>query len=486
MTFAAVVVLGYLLGSCPWGYWLVRLIRHEDIRKVGSGNIGATNVWRTYGRWLGVPVVLLDVLKGFVPGVARDAVRLASRRDLRRRRGDARPLAAALPALRQGREDGRDLRRRLLRRRGLGGADRLPRVARHLPALPLRVRRVDRRRHLAAGDGRGLRLSHAGRRLRRGRRRRRSCICIEATCAASAPAPSTGSGSGGPRVRRLLVLLVVGRPRSGAPPARSPQAGAAPGESAVDRPDATTGAQIHAHLGRACRQPRHVRDGRRRSWPTTSRRCRRGGSVRTRRARRASTTRRSRPGSCADISFVRLAEPASVVRRREQRLRLGRAATSSRWASPTSSRSTSSTTTARRSRRTSAARVPATSRPGPSFAIVWLAGVPGRPDRRDRGARALARARRAARRRAERVHRREQPGRRVRRRGASVRLEQGRALSGGDPRRAALAARPRLQPRRLLRPLGHAGTTSRTPTWLHLLAAPLVPLALNDRRRGTS
>ena len=69
MTFAGVVVLGYLLGSCPWGYWLVRLIRHEDIRKVGSGNIGATNVWRTYGRWLGVPVVLLDVLKGFIPSL---------------------------------------------------------------------------------------------------------------------------------------------------------------------------------------------------------------------------------------------------------------------------------------------------------------------------------------------------------------------------------------------------------------------------------
>lgn len=67
MTFAALVVLGYLLGSCPWGYWLVRLVKHEDIRKVGSGNIGATNVWRTYGRWLGAPVVLLDVLKGFVP-----------------------------------------------------------------------------------------------------------------------------------------------------------------------------------------------------------------------------------------------------------------------------------------------------------------------------------------------------------------------------------------------------------------------------------
>jgi glycerol-3-phosphate acyltransferase PlsY len=69
MTFAALVVLGYLLGSCPWGYWLVRVVKHEDIRRVGSGNIGATNVWRTYGRWLGVPVVLLDVVKGFVPAL---------------------------------------------------------------------------------------------------------------------------------------------------------------------------------------------------------------------------------------------------------------------------------------------------------------------------------------------------------------------------------------------------------------------------------
>ncbi|MDP9286521.1 MAG: glycerol-3-phosphate 1-O-acyltransferase PlsY [Actinomycetota bacterium] len=69
MTFAALVVLGYLLGSCPWGYWLVRVVKHEDIRRVGSGNIGATNVWRTYGRWLGAPVVLLDVLKGFVPAL---------------------------------------------------------------------------------------------------------------------------------------------------------------------------------------------------------------------------------------------------------------------------------------------------------------------------------------------------------------------------------------------------------------------------------
>ncbi|HEY6960830.1 MAG TPA: glycerol-3-phosphate 1-O-acyltransferase PlsY [Gaiellaceae bacterium] len=70
MAFAVLVVCGYLLGSCPWGYWLVRLVRHEDIRRTGSGNIGATNVWRTYGRWLGAPVVVLDTLKGFIPALA--------------------------------------------------------------------------------------------------------------------------------------------------------------------------------------------------------------------------------------------------------------------------------------------------------------------------------------------------------------------------------------------------------------------------------
>jgi len=64
---ALFVLAGYLAGSIPTGYWLVRAVRGEDIRKVGSGNIGATNVWRTYGAKLGVPVMALDVAKGFVP-----------------------------------------------------------------------------------------------------------------------------------------------------------------------------------------------------------------------------------------------------------------------------------------------------------------------------------------------------------------------------------------------------------------------------------
>ena len=58
---------GYVAGSMPFGYWLVRLARGEDIRAHGSGNIGATNVWRVHGWRYGAPVVVLDVAKGFVP-----------------------------------------------------------------------------------------------------------------------------------------------------------------------------------------------------------------------------------------------------------------------------------------------------------------------------------------------------------------------------------------------------------------------------------
>ena len=67
MTTVLLVVAGYVLGSMPWGYWLVLLVKHEDIRRHGSGNIGGTNVWRAYGWRLGLPVVVLDTAKGFAP-----------------------------------------------------------------------------------------------------------------------------------------------------------------------------------------------------------------------------------------------------------------------------------------------------------------------------------------------------------------------------------------------------------------------------------
>src|SRR5262245_53198794 len=69
MTDLLVVLGGYLLGSMPFGYWLVRAVRGEDVRERGSGNIGATNVWRVYGRRYGIPVMLLDIAKGFVPAL---------------------------------------------------------------------------------------------------------------------------------------------------------------------------------------------------------------------------------------------------------------------------------------------------------------------------------------------------------------------------------------------------------------------------------
>ena len=59
------VLGGYLLGSLPFGYWVPRVVRGEDIRTRGSGNVGASNVFRVYGRTLGVPVALLDLAKGF-------------------------------------------------------------------------------------------------------------------------------------------------------------------------------------------------------------------------------------------------------------------------------------------------------------------------------------------------------------------------------------------------------------------------------------
>ena len=65
MTELLVVPIAYLLGSLPFGYWVPRLVRGEDIRTRGSGNVGASNVFRVYGRSLGVPVAALDLAKGF-------------------------------------------------------------------------------------------------------------------------------------------------------------------------------------------------------------------------------------------------------------------------------------------------------------------------------------------------------------------------------------------------------------------------------------
>jgi len=64
--FLLIAAVAYLLGSIPWGYLLVRTFRQQDIRALGSGNIGATNVVRSGAKGLGAATFALDALKGWV------------------------------------------------------------------------------------------------------------------------------------------------------------------------------------------------------------------------------------------------------------------------------------------------------------------------------------------------------------------------------------------------------------------------------------
>ncbi len=57
----------YLIGAIPTSYWVVRLVRGEDLRQFGSGNLGATNLFRVLGWKYAVPVGVFDVLKGAIP-----------------------------------------------------------------------------------------------------------------------------------------------------------------------------------------------------------------------------------------------------------------------------------------------------------------------------------------------------------------------------------------------------------------------------------
>ena len=61
-----VLIMAYLLGSIPFGYLIVRWGRGVDIRTLGSGNIGATNVMRSSSRWGGILTLLLDIVKGYL------------------------------------------------------------------------------------------------------------------------------------------------------------------------------------------------------------------------------------------------------------------------------------------------------------------------------------------------------------------------------------------------------------------------------------
>jgi glycerol-3-phosphate acyltransferase PlsY len=61
------VLFSYLCGTLPLAYWLGRLVLKVDIRQIGDGNPGGTNVWKAGGPFWGLLAIILDGLKGLVP-----------------------------------------------------------------------------------------------------------------------------------------------------------------------------------------------------------------------------------------------------------------------------------------------------------------------------------------------------------------------------------------------------------------------------------
>ena len=66
MSFLIVSIFSYLLGSIPFGLLFSKIFGLGDIRNVGSGNIGATNVLRTGNKFLAIATLFLDLLKGYI------------------------------------------------------------------------------------------------------------------------------------------------------------------------------------------------------------------------------------------------------------------------------------------------------------------------------------------------------------------------------------------------------------------------------------
>ena len=67
MDLPIIIVLSYLIGSIPFGFLLTKVFLKKDIREIGSGNIGATNVLRTGNKLLGYGTLILDIFKAIIP-----------------------------------------------------------------------------------------------------------------------------------------------------------------------------------------------------------------------------------------------------------------------------------------------------------------------------------------------------------------------------------------------------------------------------------
>ena len=67
MKLEIIIIFSYFLGSIPFGYLLTKIFLQKDIREIGSGNIGATNVLRTGNKYIGYATLLFDILKAIIP-----------------------------------------------------------------------------------------------------------------------------------------------------------------------------------------------------------------------------------------------------------------------------------------------------------------------------------------------------------------------------------------------------------------------------------
>ena len=62
-----IILISYISGSAPFGYLLTKFFLNKDVRKIGSGNIGATNVLRTGSKMIGFSTLILDISKAVIP-----------------------------------------------------------------------------------------------------------------------------------------------------------------------------------------------------------------------------------------------------------------------------------------------------------------------------------------------------------------------------------------------------------------------------------
>lgn len=67
MEIILILIISYLIGSIPTAYLVGRICAKVDIRTVGSGNVGASNVYRVVGKSVGISVLIIDILKGLLP-----------------------------------------------------------------------------------------------------------------------------------------------------------------------------------------------------------------------------------------------------------------------------------------------------------------------------------------------------------------------------------------------------------------------------------